>query len=266
MKIVRPITADDQLALSKIAEDTGPGFTSLPSDQDTLRQKTMRSVASFAKQPIPENDTPLYMFVLEDSETGEVCGISAIEASVGEATPMYHFFKQEHTFGSELLGVENLLESLSLTRNYQGVSEVCSLFLSPHHRGPNVGKLLSKTRFLFMADHLESFQQTVIAEMRGFEADNGVSPFWDWMQSHFLPVDFKLVDFLMGVGHRQFVPEMLPAHPLYTRFMPEEARQSIGKVHKNTSPALAMLEKEGFSNRGFFDLFDAGPTVEKRYP
>jgi arginine N-succinyltransferase len=36
----------------------------------------------------------------------------------------------------------------------------------------------------------------------------------------------------------------------------------IGKVHANTEPALAMLLKEGFENRGLVDLFDGGPTVE----
>jgi arginine N-succinyltransferase len=33
-------------------------------------------------------------------------------------------------------------------------------------------------------------------------------------------------------------------------------------VHPNTRPALRLLEKEGFSCRGYVDIFDAGPTVE----
>ncbi len=36
----------------------------------------------------------------------------------------------------------------------------------------------------------------------------------------------------------------------------------IGKVHEKTLPALRLLEKEGFSCRGYVDIFDAGPTVE----
>ena len=33
-------------------------------------------------------------------------------------------------------------------------------------------------------------------------------------------------------------------------------------MHKNTVPALRLLEAEGFSRRGYIDIFDAGPTVE----
>jgi arginine N-succinyltransferase len=33
-------------------------------------------------------------------------------------------------------------------------------------------------------------------------------------------------------------------------------------VHSNTVPALRLLEAEGFSRRGYIDIFDAGPTVE----
>ena len=36
----------------------------------------------------------------------------------------------------------------------------------------------------------------------------------------------------------------------------------IGKVHTKTKPALQLLEQEGFSCRGYVDIFDAGPTVE----
>ena len=32
--------------------------------------------------------------------------------------------------------------------------------------------------------------------------------------------------------------------------------------HDKTRPALQLLEEEGFSCRGYVDIFDAGPTVE----
>jgi arginine N-succinyltransferase len=33
-------------------------------------------------------------------------------------------------------------------------------------------------------------------------------------------------------------------------------------VHCKTVPALRLLEAEGFSRRGYVDIFDGGPTVE----
>jgi len=42
----------------------------------------------------------------------------------------------------------------------------------------------------------------------------------------------------------------------------EEAQAAIGQVHPKTRPALKLLQREGFSCRGYVDIFDAGPTVE----
>ena len=54
----------------------------------------------------------------------------------------------------------------------------------------------------------------------------------------------------------------MPKHPIYIPLLPKDAQDVIGKVHNNTQPALAMLQKEGFENRGLVDIFDGGPTVE----
>ena len=54
----------------------------------------------------------------------------------------------------------------------------------------------------------------------------------------------------------------MPRYPIYVGLLPPEAQQVIGKVHHNTQPALKLLENEGFTHRGYVDLFDAGPTVE----
>ena len=54
----------------------------------------------------------------------------------------------------------------------------------------------------------------------------------------------------------------MPKHPIYIPLLPKEAQEVICKVHSNTEPALAMLLKEGFENRGLVDLFDGGPTLE----
>lgn len=54
----------------------------------------------------------------------------------------------------------------------------------------------------------------------------------------------------------------MPKYPIYVNLLSKEAQASIGKVHEKTKPALRMLEQEGFKNRGYVDIFDAGPTVE----
>nr|WP_245748797.1 arginine N-succinyltransferase [Oceanisphaera psychrotolerans] len=54
----------------------------------------------------------------------------------------------------------------------------------------------------------------------------------------------------------------MPKYPIYVNLLSKEARAVIGKTHDKTRPALRLLEEEGFSWRGYVDIFDAGPSVE----
>tara|TARA_R110002060_G_scaffold25309_19_gene34619 strand:- start:1771 stop:2184 length:414 start_codon:yes stop_codon:yes gene_type:complete len=54
----------------------------------------------------------------------------------------------------------------------------------------------------------------------------------------------------------------MPKYPIYVNLLSKEAQAVIGQVHDKTRPALQLLEGEGFSCRGYVDIFDAGPTVE----
>jgi arginine N-succinyltransferase len=54
----------------------------------------------------------------------------------------------------------------------------------------------------------------------------------------------------------------MPKYPIYVNLLSPEAQQVINKVHPKTVPALRLLEAEGFSRRGYVDIFDGGPTVE----
>ena len=115
-----------------------------------------------------------------------------------------------------------------------------------------------------MAEFAERFADRVIAEMRGVSDQNGHSPFWRWLQEHFFSVDFPTADYLTGIGQKVFIAELMPKYPIYVSLLSKQAQQVIGKVHDKTRPALALLQSEGFSNRGYVDIFDAGPTVEAR--
>ena len=56
---------------------------------------------------------------------------------------------------------------LHLVAEHNGPCEIGSLFLAPVHRGGHNGRVLSLSRFLFMADHEHCFDPVVLAEMRG---------------------------------------------------------------------------------------------------
>jgi len=261
MLVIRPITAADLPALMQCAEESGHGFTSLPVNEEILSNRIDHSVESFAKavtKPGPEG----YLMVAEDTKTGEIAGTTAIEAAIGLDNPFYTYHLSTVVHSSRRLNVHNVVKILTFGNDYTGVSELCTLFLRPEWRQGLNGRLLSKCRFMMMAEHPERFDNTVIAEMRGVSDDDGHSPFWEWLKEHFFSIDFTLADYLTGIGKKGFIADLMPKLPIYVNLLSPEAQAVIGKVHEKTLPALRLLEKEGFSCRGYVDIFDAGPTVE----
>lgn len=261
MLVVRPIRKDDYSQLFQIAEESGHGFTSLPVNEELLRNKIARSEASVSKEVKQPGDEG-YLFVLEDTETGAVLGTSGIEAAVGMTDAFYHYHLGKVVHSSQTLNVYNTVDILTLCNDYTGMTEICSLFLRESHRKGNNGRMLSKCRFLFMAEHKQRFAETVLAEMRGVSDENGKSPFWQWLEEHFFSMDFPTADYLTGIGQKVFIAELMPKIPIYVNLLSKEAQAVIGEVHDKTRPALQLLKSEGFCNRGYVDIFDAGPTVD----
>ena len=114
MYVVRPIARDDLPGVLALSERTGTGLTTLPADRNRLAQRIERSVASFAGAA-PRQDE-CYMFVLVDSATGRIAGISAIEAAIGLAEPWYNFRVHTLVHASRALSVYTAVPTLFLGR------------------------------------------------------------------------------------------------------------------------------------------------------
>ncbi|MBW3141035.1 arginine N-succinyltransferase [Ferrimonas balearica] len=261
MLLIRPIRESDYLALLTIAKESGHGFTSLPVDETLLKNKIARSIASFHKAVEQPGDEG-YLMVLEDVRSGEVVGTCALEAAVGSQDAFYHYRLGTDVHVSDKLGIRREVQTLTLCNDYTGASELCTLFLRNEWRRDNIGRVLSRSRFLMLAAFPDRFGDTVIAEMRGVSDEQGNSPFWQWLEEHFFGIDFPTADYLTGIGDKVFVAELMPRNPIYVNLLSPEAQAVVGQVHNNTRPALALLEAEGFRCRGYVDIFDAGPTVE----
>ncbi|MGV2874089.1 arginine N-succinyltransferase [Colwellia sp. E150_009] len=261
MIIIRPIRMNDYDDLYRIAIESGHGFTSLPVNEDILKKRIMHSEESFKAQ-VSQPGNQGYLFVMEDTETGQVVGTTGIEAAVGLDNAFYHYHLGKVVHSSRELNIHNTVETLSLCNDYTGATEICTLFLQESHRKDSNGRFLSRCRFLFIAEHSKRFSDCVIAEMRGVSDENGRSPFYDWLEEHFLSIEFTKADYLTGIGNKDFIAELMPKYPVYVSLLNKEAQQVINQVHNNTVPALRLLKAEGFSRRGYIDIFDAGPTVE----
>ena len=261
MKFIRPIRASDLNALVHMAEHAGAGFTSLPPVPEFLQKKIELSESSFAKA-VAEPGHERYMFVVEDTDSGEIGGCCAVEAACGLDEAFYNYKIGLTVHACRELNVYNKFPTLYLSNDYTGTSVLCSLYLAPEFRSGGAGRLLSKCRFMFMAQHPHRFAQRVIAEMRGISDAQGHSPFWESLGRHFFGIEYDRAEHLVGMGNKSFIAELMPQHPVYAILLSPEARQVMGKVHPDTAPALHLLEQEGFRAQQYIDIFDGGPTVE----
>jgi arginine N-succinyltransferase len=259
--IVRPVKQQDLSSLMELAKQAGPGMTNLPQDEQALQEKIDVSLQSFVKE-YNSNNILGYFFVMEDLATKKIVGTSAICGAGSHMMPFYHFKMSTVNYVNIELNLNKTHRILTMVNDYQGCTEVCSLFLTPQHRQYYNGSLLSRSRFLFMAEHPKRFNKTIIAEMRGVMNEDGSQPFWDGVISNFIDLSFMDADKLTGKGIKQFISDMMPRYPLYVEMLPQSAQDVIDKVHDATKPALALLKNEGFASHGYIDIFEAGSMVE----
>ena len=114
MKIVRPIRLSDLDALHFMAKTAGSGFTSLPPRPEVLRRKIELSLHSFeANIETPGHER--YMFVLEETTTGEVGGCCAVEAACGLDEAFYNYHIGLTVHASRQLTIYNRVPTLYLS-------------------------------------------------------------------------------------------------------------------------------------------------------
>ncbi len=260
MLIVRMAQLQDLPALVALAQTSGGGLTTLPLDETVLARKLQR--AEDTRLYLQQQGEGLFLLVMEDTDSGAIVGVSGVETAVGLHQPWYTYSVGIIVHASSELKIYHRFPTLFLTNDHTGCSELCSLYLHPDYRKHQAGALLSKARFLFMAQYRELFADKTIAELRGVINAQGVSPFWEGLGRHFFDMDFSDADYLSAVSNKQFIAELMPRYPFYTHLLPAEAQAVIGREHRDTAPARHMLEQEGFSYEGYVDIFDAGPTVE----
>ncbi|MFH0822607.1 MAG: arginine N-succinyltransferase, partial [Pseudomonadota bacterium] len=199
-------------------------------------------------------------FVMEELEEEKVVGTSCIVSKVGGFEPFYAYRIEDCVHESKTLGIRKEVGILHLVAEHSGPCEIGGLFLAPGRRKHGNGRLLSLFRFLFMTEYAERFEPLVIAEMRGVVDLEGRSPFWEALGRNFFDMDFPKADYL-SVKDKRFIADLMPKCPIYISLLPEAAREVIGKVHKDTNPALKMLLDEGFTYSGMVDIFEAGPII-----
>ncbi|MFZ4541533.1 MAG: arginine N-succinyltransferase [Rickettsiales bacterium] len=258
---LRPATTDDHAAVLALAKQAGFGMTSLPPDAAVLHEKIAASIASFAgTYPKPGQES--FFFVLEDAENeGHIAGTCGIKARIGLSQPFYSYKLTTITQVSTQLDIFSKQSMLQVTNDLTGATEVGSLFLEPAYRRDRIGKMMSLSRFMFMAAFPNYFSDQVIAEMRGVNDVDGNAPFYSALPKKFFQMGFAKADYVNATQGNQFINDLMPKYPIYVSLLPKSAQQVVGKVNAASEPAKAMLEGQGFKFTGYVDIFDGGPTL-----
>jgi arginine N-succinyltransferase len=260
---IRAARTNDVQALYEMAKRTGGGFTNLPPDKKSLTAKLERAAAAFARTEESVSDD-LFVFVLENTASGEVRGTCQIFAQVGQKWPFYSYRLGTLTQHSVELNKTFRAEMLTLSTDLEGSTEVGGLFLHPGERAGGLGMLIARSRYLFIRNHRARFGERTIAELRGVIDEAAGSPFWDGVAGRFFGMNFQQADEFNAVHGNQFIADLMPKHPVYTAMLPETARAVIGIPHPSGRAAMRMLENEGFAWENYVDIFDGGPTMTVR--
>jgi arginine N-succinyltransferase len=259
MWVVRAITHQDIDALYMLAQSLGVGMTTMPANREALAQKVDRAVSSFAGQQCGADAQ--YLLVLEDTESGVLLGVSAVYPKIGVPFGFFSYHVDRHVQHSAQVGISIDCSVLNISNEYTGMTEIGTLAVRPDLRNGGAGRILARARYMLMACFRELFAENVIAEMRGYQDENGGSPFWSAVGQRIFGIDFATADRISAVQGAEWIRDLMPRFALYLDLLPDSARACVGKPHKTSEIAMNMLMKEGFKYQNYVDIFDAGPQV-----
>lgn len=255
MDIFRVATADDIDAIYAFTRKADTGLTTVPRTRDAVA-KDVALTHGFLNGDKTANRL---LFVVE--RNGQILGISGIVPTLGLERPFYSFKLSRHARRSSEHGLSVKYNTLQLTTDFDGFTELASLYLSQDARGKGVGRLLSLGRLAFIHMHKDRFHNRLMADIRGYSDKNGISPFWEHLTSKFIQTEFDIADKLSGTDGR-FIIELLPALPILLNLLPDIVNECAGRPHDLSASALSMLISAGFEATDLCDIFDGGPSVQ----
>ena len=208
--------------------------------------------------------SPLFLFVLEDTETQVVIGTSQIIARMGgpgQPNLSLQLTRRELWSQSLQMGVTHTVARMH--KDETGPTEIGGLILQPSFRGhrQKLGRLIAVVRFHFMGLHRELFADRVLAEMMGPISADGENPFFDHCTRTFINLTYDQADRFCQQS-KEFILALFPQEDIYLTLLAPEARAVIGTVGPETVPARRMLENMGFKHHMRVDPFDGGPHLE----
>ncbi len=257
--VVRPVNSRDLSDLFSLSKEFV--LLNLPPNKKALESMILLSEKSFAKEI--EKDKREYIFVVEDLFKKRVVATSKIVTKKGtpEDPNIYYKVYKKEKF-SKSLGVGFIHQMLKYCANSDGDTELGGLVVAKNFRGhPNkIGKLVSLSRFLYLAVHRQDFKDRLHTELAPPLNSEGQSEFWEAFGRRFTGLPYDEADRLSHLD-KEFITSLFPESEIYASLLDPKARLAIGQVGKVTEPALKLMEKFGFVYKNEIDPFDGGPHM-----
>lgn len=257
MFVVRESRPDDVEAILKVAKHLDS--YNLPYNREVIEQILRRSADSFAATiPIADRE---FTFVVEDPSEGKIVGTSMLYAQHGtHRSPHVYLDVLQDEHYSETLDTYLVHQALLIGYNYNGPTEIGGLIVLPEYRGhaESLGKLLSCSRFLFIAMHREVFRDEVLSELLPRLEDDGTSRLWKHYGKRFTGLTYQKADQL-SKDNKEFIKSLFPQGMVYTSLFPQDVQDEIGEVGPQTKGVEKLLTKLGFRYAQQIDPFDGGP-------
>ena len=263
MFLVRPATLEDASTLLKLAKIVH--FITLPSDPAIIRDKHLRSRSIFAGEPASPRERE-FVFVIEDTNTGNVIGTSSVIGCLSWPGHPHTFLKvRRRELYSTDLQTGQVHVTVQLCTDESGISEVGGLVVGPSYRGheEKLGMVLSLIRFHFIGRNRDWFSESILAEMMGPLTADSRNVFWESVGRRFINLSFAEAD-LFCQRSKEFITSLFPPGEIYVSLLPAVARHVIGQVGVETEPARKLLESLGFEYKGHVDPFDGGPYLQAK--
>ncbi|MBI4178187.1 arginine N-succinyltransferase [bacterium] len=254
LRQARPGDLPDLLRLAKRLDSIN-----LPHDEKVLMELIQGSLQSFASRQSGWYFGQ-YLFVLEN-ERGRVVGSSQVRDKHGIVNRPFICFRIVLVKKSSRTIERDFTHTcLKLEWSPEGITEIGGLILDPKYRDhpDRLGKLLSYSRFLYMAMHADKFRQEVMAELLPPLDKRGNSVFWDHVGKKFTGLEYKEANARCR-SNAEFMFSLFPHTLIYTNLLPPHIQKLIGAVHPDTEPVRGMLERIGFRFSEEICPFDGGP-------
>ncbi len=255
--VIRSVREGDLENLMDLARQFS--LLNLPADKKIIQKKIELSEASFAGEVKKEKAE--YIFVIEDTEGKWIAGSSQLFGKHGtEEKPTYSFQVLKKERFSKDLGVGFIHQILRLKITTDGPSELGGLVVDKSYRNrpEKIGKMISLSRFGYLALRPDLFQKQIYAQMAPPLTEEGRSEFWEALGRRFTGMPYQEAD-ILSQQNQEFIRSLFPEEDIYLALLDAKARLVMGRVNEETRPALYMLESLGLEYMEEVDPFDGGP-------